>query len=46
MEPAFFNGEIVLTTALNSKLQKGDVVILKDPYHPDQRICKRVVGMN
>lgn len=44
MEPTFFDGDIVLTTALNSKLQKGDVVILKDPFRPEQKICKRVVG--
>jgi hypothetical protein len=34
----------VLTTAINTKLQVGDVVILKDPFRPEQRICKRVIG--
>jgi inner membrane protease subunit 1 len=45
MEPSFSDGQIVLTTALNTKLQKGDVIILKDPYRPEQKICKRVVGL-
>ena len=44
MEPTFSDGQIVLTTALNTRLQKGDVVIVKDPYSPEQNICKRVVG--
>ena len=44
MEPTFSDGDLVLTTTLNSKLQKGDIVILKDPFRPDQKICKRVVG--
>ena len=44
MEPTFHDGDVVLTTALNSKLQKDDIVILKDPFRPDQKICKRVLG--
>ena len=44
MEPTFHDGDVVLTTSLNSKLQKDDIVILKDPFRPDQRICKRVIG--
>ena len=44
MEPTFFDGQIVLTTALNTRLQKGDVVIVKDPFSPEENICKRIVG--
>lgn len=45
MEPTFSHGQIVLSTAWYKSLQRGDVVIIKNPQKPTDRMCKRVIAL-
>ncbi|XP_022325691.1 mitochondrial inner membrane protease subunit 1-like [Crassostrea virginica] len=48
MYPAIHSSDKALIEYLsvsNFKIQKGDIVILKNPYRPTGLVCKRVVGM-
>ena len=44
MEPTLKAKQIVLTTSLFSTLSRGDIVIVKSPQDPKQRVCKRIIG--
>ena len=44
MEPTLKAKQIVLTTSLFNTLSRGDIVIIKSPQDPKQRVCKRIIG--
>ena len=44
MEPTLKAKQIVLTTSLFNTLSRGDIVIVKSPQDPKQRVCKRIIG--
>ena len=43
MEPTLKDGQIVVTTHKTS-LSRGDIIIVKHPQSPDERVCKRIIG--
>ncbi|XP_052691978.1 mitochondrial inner membrane protease subunit 1-like [Crassostrea angulata] len=48
MYPAIHSNDKALIeylTVSNYRVQKGDVVILKNPYKPTHLVCKRIIGM-
>jgi inner membrane protease subunit 1 len=49
MEPTLSHGEIVISCPpgrLNlTNLLRGDVIITRNPTQPQERICKRIVGL-
>uniref|UniRef100_A0ACB8G3W9 IMP1 inner mitochondrial membrane peptidase-like n=1 Tax=Sphaerodactylus townsendi TaxID=933632 RepID=A0ACB8G3W9_9SAUR len=48
MEPTIYNSDIVFSDNLSCHLysiQKGDIVIAKNPNDPKSNICKRVIGL-
>ncbi|XP_039211851.1 mitochondrial inner membrane protease subunit 1 isoform X2 [Crotalus tigris] len=48
MEPTIQNSDIVFSENLSShlyRIQKGDIVIAKNPADPKTNICKRVMGL-
>ena len=44
MEPTLKHGQVVVTRSWVTTLSRGDIVIVKHPENPQERICKRVVG--
>ena len=46
MEPVFADGNLVYCAPYPwcGKVKVGDVIVLKHPEKPQQKICKRVVG--
>ncbi|KAL8169791.1 UNVERIFIED_CONTAM: IMP1 inner mitochondrial membrane peptidase-like [Gekko kuhli] len=48
MEPTIQNSDIVISENLSChfySIQKGDIVIAKNPSDPKSNICKRVIGL-
>ncbi|XP_053139042.1 mitochondrial inner membrane protease subunit 1 isoform X3 [Hemicordylus capensis] len=48
MEPTIQNSDMVFSENLSyhfSSIQKGDIVIAKNPADPKSNICKRVMGL-
>lgn len=48
MEPTLHSNNVLVTehiTPRMHKIQKGDIVIAKNPSNPSQNICKRVTGL-
>lgn len=48
MNPSLQNNDLVLASRLDYRLhapQRGDIVIIKDPYDPSQSFIKRVIGL-
>ena len=43
MEPTLKDGQIVVTTHKTS-LSRGDIIIVKHPQSPAERVCKRIIG--
>eukprot|EP00093_Oithona_nana_P012199 12199.XXX_757166_756485_1 [CDS] Oithona nana genome sequencing. len=44
MEPTLKDGQIVVTTHKTS-LSRGDIIIVKHPQSPDERVCKRIIAL-
>ncbi|KAK9869961.1 hypothetical protein WA026_006059 [Henosepilachna vigintioctopunctata] len=48
MEPSIISNDIILTEHITPRfrqIKRGDIVIAKCPYNPQQNICKRVRGL-
>lgn len=48
MEPTLYSNNILVTDRISpriGKVQRGDVIIAKNPNIPKQLICKRIVGL-
>ena len=45
MEPTYSDGDIVLMSAWNYSIKRGDVILLKAPLNFKEAVCKRVIGM-
>jgi signal peptidase I len=48
MNPSLQNNDLVIASRLDYRLHKpdrGDIVIVKDPYDPSQNFIKRVIGL-
>jgi len=45
MEPTLKAKQIVLSSSLFSSLSRGDIVIVKSPQNPKQRVCKRIIAL-
>ncbi len=45
MEPALFPGERVLVVKVGGPIERGDIVVFRDPRREETRIVKRVVGV-
>lgn len=48
MEPTLYSNNVLVTDRISPRIgniDRGDVVIAKNPNHPKQLICKRIVGL-
>lgn len=45
MVPTLRHGERVIILKLHGRLQRGDLVVVKNPWDPDELLVKRVVGL-
>jgi signal peptidase I len=45
MEPTFYAGDILKVNHDFTLLNRGDVIVLKLPTHPDDLLVKRVIGL-
>lgn len=45
MLPTLRHGERVLVLKLHGALQRGDLVVVKNPWAPDELLVKRVLGL-
>lgn len=48
MEPTLFTNNVLLTERISKRfngLDRGDIVVSKNPENPEQFICKRIVGL-
>ncbi|XP_022918681.1 mitochondrial inner membrane protease subunit 1 [Onthophagus taurus] len=49
MEPTLYSDNVLLTEHISPRLNmitRGDIVVAKCPTNPNQKICKRVVGVS
>lgn len=48
MEPTITNHDVVFSERLSRhfhRIEKGDIVIAKNPFDPNMNVCKRVIGL-
>lgn len=48
MYPTLHNDDVLVASKVDYRLhgpQRGDIVILRDPLHPDRNLIKRVIGI-
>ena len=48
MDPTLADGEFLVVNKLGYRLhqpQRGDIIVFRDPYSPDRKLIKRVIGL-
>jgi len=48
MHPTLADGEFLVVNKLGYRLhqpQRGDIIVFRDPYSPDRKLIKRVIGL-